>query len=154
PFVEQSAVARMTDVEALRRTPIPIYGCPSRRPVAPCAAQAGRVLADYAAATPANFLGDSERFWQGQNWSTPINARYDGIITRARTTPTQVTVDMVTDGLSNTLVVGEKWVPTRKYQTGDWYDDCGWADGWDTDVIRFTMFAPIPDSNANGTGYE
>ncbi|HEY6564110.1 MAG TPA: DUF1559 domain-containing protein, partial [Pirellulaceae bacterium] len=47
PFIEQDAVARITDLEVLRRTPVKIYGCPSRRPTAPCAAMDGRVMADY-----------------------------------------------------------------------------------------------------------
>jgi prepilin-type processing-associated H-X9-DG protein len=61
---------------------------------------------------------------------------------------------MITDGLSNTMVIGEKWIDARQYQSGAWHDDCGWGDGWDPDVIRFTMLAPIPDSNGSGTGYE
>jgi len=154
PFVEQGAVARMTNVLAVRRTPIPTYGCPARRPTAPCAAQEGRVLADYASATPAKFIGDWDRFWQGANWSTPTNAFYDGVIARGRVAPARVTAEMVTDGLSNTLVIGDKWVDSRLYQTGAWSDDVGWADGWDVDTVRFTMLVPIPDTNRNGTGYE
>jgi prepilin-type N-terminal cleavage/methylation domain-containing protein/prepilin-type processing-associated H-X9-DG protein len=154
PFVEQGAVAQMTDALAIRRIPIPIYGCPARRPTAPCAAQEGRVLADYAAATPAKFIGDWDRFWQGQTWSSPANAWYDGVIARGRVAPARVTAAMVTDGLSNTMVVGDKWVSARQYQTGAWHDDTGWADGWDGDTVRFTMLAPIPDTNPNGSGYE
>jgi prepilin-type processing-associated H-X9-DG protein/prepilin-type N-terminal cleavage/methylation domain-containing protein len=154
PFVEQGAVSRMTDFEAVRRTPIPIYGCPSRRPVARCAVQDNRVLADYAAATPANSPDDWPRFWQGENFATPVNAWYDGVIVRAHVAPARVTAAMIRDGLSNTMVIGEKWVSNLTYQTGSWHDDCGWADGWDPDVIRFTMMAPIPDTNTTGSGYE
>ena len=83
-----------------------------------------------------------------------MNGWYDGIITRGRTAPTRVTAMMVTDGLSNTIVIGEKWVNSKKYQGGDWSDDVGWTDGWDTDVIRFTMCSPIRDTNPDGSGYE
>lgn len=154
PHIEQSAVAGITDQEVLRRTAIPVYGCPSRRPVAPCAAMGGRVLADYASATPGNFVGDQNRFWQGSPYYPAPNTWYDGVIGRARAAPAKVTAAMVTDGLSNTMVIGDKWVDARKYQTGDWHDDVGWSDGWDPDVVRFTISAPVSDRNQSGGGYE
>ncbi len=155
PYIEQDALARMTDFEVIRRTPVVIYGCPSRRPVAGVAAQQGRVLADYASATPANYIGDWPRFWQGQPHSpADPGAYYSGVIARGWAAPLRVTAAMVTDGLSNTLVIGDKWVDARLYNIGAASDDCGWADGWDFDVVRFTMLAPIPDKNPNGTGYE
>jgi type II secretory pathway pseudopilin PulG len=153
PFVEQDAIARMTEVEAIRRTPISIYGCPSRRPTVPCPGMANYVMADYASATPANFIGDQYRFWQGQSFSTPENAWYDGVIVRARVAPARVTPQMVSDGLSNTMLVGEKWVSNKTYQLGTVSDDCGWADGWDTDVVRLTMYAPQSDTSPNGNGW-
>jgi prepilin-type processing-associated H-X9-DG protein len=154
PFIEQCAVARMTDIDAIRCTPIAIYGCPARRPTVPCAAQGNRVLADYAAATPANYFYDWDRFWQGAHFTTPVNAWYNGVIVRARVAPMRVTAAMISDGLSNTIVIGEKWVSQQAYDTGSGDDDCGWADGWDPDVIRFTQVPPIPDSNPNGNGYQ
>jgi prepilin-type N-terminal cleavage/methylation domain-containing protein len=154
PYLEQDAIARITNTTTLRGTVVPGYGCPSRRSQMPCPAQSGRVLADYAAATPANFIGDAYRFWQGSVFATPVNGWYDGVITRAHVAPARVTATMITDGLSNTLLIGEKWINATKYQSGDWSDDCGWADGWDPDVIRFTMYSPIPDINLSGTGYE
>ena len=110
-------------------------------------------MADYASATPANFIGDGFRFWQGQNFITPENAWYDGVIVRARVNPVRVTVLMITDGLSNTMVVGEKWVSNQTYQVPTPSDDCGWADGWDPDVIRFTMYAPRSDVDPSGNGW-
>src|SRR5207248_7048810 len=82
-FVEQDAVARLTSIKTVRQTPIPVYGCPARRPTAPCAAQEGRVLADYAAATPANYIGDYGRFWQGKaGYPAAPGAWHDGVIAR------------------------------------------------------------------------
>jgi prepilin-type N-terminal cleavage/methylation domain-containing protein/prepilin-type processing-associated H-X9-DG protein len=153
PFIEQAALAQMKDVVAVRSTPVPIYGCPSRRPTTGSSAQEGRVLADYAAATPTNY-GNTDWFWHGKDFGTPTTGWYDGIVVRARVAPARVTIAMVTDGLSNTMIVGEKWVHSAKYQTGDWGDDCGWGDGWDADVIRYTLYPPTPDTNHNGHGYQ
>lgn len=51
----------------------------------------------------------------------------------------------ITDGLSNTMVVGEKRVYIDRYELGDWHDDIGWTDGWDPDIIRYTGYQPGPD---------
>ena len=112
---------------------------------------------DYAGATPEAVLDSVDQFWSGQNWATPdSSAVYHGIITRGRCNPIRVTADMVTDGMSNTMVVGEKWVAATKYLAGDWHDDCGWGDGWDPDVMRSTAQAPQPDSNLSppNNGYQ
>ena len=50
----------------------------------------------------------------------------------------------ITDGTSNTLVIGEKFVIPSAYQgTTDtelsWHDDKGWTDGWDPDTLRSTI---------------
>lgn len=67
--------------------------------------------------------------------------------------PKAVKPGQITDGLSNTLMVGEKYVRSDIYYGGlpsgkllSTSDDLGWTDGWDPDVIRFTGFQPISDS--------
>jgi prepilin-type N-terminal cleavage/methylation domain-containing protein len=52
---------------------------------------------------------------------------------------TKISFEQITDGSSNTLVLGEKWVRPSRYEVGDWHDDKGWADGWDPDTLRSTM---------------
>jgi prepilin-type N-terminal cleavage/methylation domain-containing protein len=54
----------------------------------------------------------------------------------------------VSDGLSNTLILGEKMVPSNQYEGGGFSDDKGWTDGWDPDTVRSTCFAPMGDSDA------
>lgn len=52
----------------------------------------------------------------------------------------------ITDGLSNTLVVGEKWLDPEAYVGGRfWHDDRGWSDGWDPDQMRATNYPIFPD---------
>ena len=59
----------------------------------------------------------------------------------------------ISDGTSNTMVISEKLVQPQYYKGGvsggsyDGYDDCGWADGWDPDVLRSTSYPPHHDIN-------
>lgn len=53
----------------------------------------------------------------------------------------------ITDGLSNTLVIGEKFVRADLYEGGGVSDDRGWSDGYDPDSVRFTGIPPISDSD-------
>jgi len=74
-------------------------------------------------------------------WSVAANAFVEGVNHAAK-------VAQCTDGLSNTLLIGEKVVRNDKYDGGGWSDDLGWADGWDPDTLRLTGFQPISDSDA------
>ena len=51
----------------------------------------------------------------------------------------------ITDGLSNTMAIGEKRLYINRYQIGAWNDDIGWTDGWDFDIVRYTGYPPGPD---------
>jgi prepilin-type processing-associated H-X9-DG protein len=85
----------------------------------------------------------------------PIQFR--GIIQRADWLPTgtppygvhvgfarKVTFSKIPDGTTKTLLVSEKRVPPSRYEpsldTMIVSDDKGWADGWDYDNLRSTMF--------------
>ncbi|MEO0529973.1 MAG: DUF1559 domain-containing protein [Planctomycetota bacterium] len=58
----------------------------------------------------------------------------------------KVTFARVTDGSSNTAMLGEKRVDSGSYEGGNWYDDRGWSDGWDPDTVRSSVCPPRPDS--------
>ena len=60
----------------------------------------------------------------------------------------------ISDGLSNTMLVGEKLVRVDLYAGnitetggGSASDDFGWTDGWDPDTMRSTALTPISDSD-------
>lgn len=53
----------------------------------------------------------------------------------------------IADGTSKTLVIAEKYIRSDLYQAGGASNDHGWSEGWDTDVVRSTCFAPLPDSD-------
>jgi prepilin-type N-terminal cleavage/methylation domain-containing protein len=55
--------------------------------------------------------------------------------------------EQITDGSSNTLVLGEKRLQPSNYEVGDWHDDKGWADGWDPDTLRSTHCQPSADQD-------
>jgi hypothetical protein len=64
---------------------------------------------------------------------------------------TPISFQQITDGSSNTLVIGEKRLQPSLYQTGDWHDDRGWTDGWDPDTLRSTHCQPARDADVYGT---
>jgi prepilin-type processing-associated H-X9-DG protein len=43
------------------------------------------------------------------------------------------------------MMYGEKWLRATVYETGEWYDDRGWTDGYDPDIVRSTSLPPRPD---------
>ncbi len=126
-----------------------------------------------------------QAFWctgGGNGGPLPDNAVYDGVIVRtpyrvsgcnpasdcagatattaargqfAVNVPRAVEPGQITDGTSNTFVVGEKVVRSDLYEglntnTGGALpsDDLGWSDGWDPDVMRFSGLQPINDGDA------
>jgi prepilin-type N-terminal cleavage/methylation domain-containing protein/prepilin-type processing-associated H-X9-DG protein len=59
----------------------------------------------------------------------------------------------ITDGSSNTMVLGEKRLHPSEYDglkpdgTAPWHDDWGWKEGWDPDTLRATICLFGPDTN-------
>ncbi|TWT97641.1 Fimbrial protein precursor [Botrimarina colliarenosi] len=70
----------------------------------------------------------------------------------------KMTFAKITDGSSKTMLIAEKWVP-QELRDGVGYqpegmsesinagDDRGWADGWDCNNMRTTLFAPRSDND-------
>lgn len=65
---------------------------------------------------------------------------------------TRVSFNQITDGSSNTMVLGEKRLIPSQYQTGAWHDDKGWSGGWDTDGLRSTACLFEPDTETEDVG--
>jgi len=108
-----------------------------------------------------------ERFFGGPGstyiTAVPANEIYLGVIVRTPYTVTNspragkirrrvpnvsspVKFAMISDGTSNTLLVGEKFLRPDLYEGGSWADDKGWTDGWDPDSMRSTCYQPLQDS--------
>lgn len=159
----------------VRGTPVPFYNCPSRRGATVVyvradegdgqqnACEEGCALSDYASSTPANLL-DLNRpsfdpwFWQGVRHGNVLAAAnqmirfngqkypvsFEGVIVRTGMSK-PCKARRITDGLSNTMAIGEKRLHSDLYQIGATHDDIGWTDGWDSDIIRYTGYQPGPD---------
>jgi len=120
PYMDQDNVFMITSNATIRATPIVIFSCPSRRPPVVVGAI---VPADYAANA-------------GSNWC-PANATntWTGVIIPGFLNNVAVkvgTVKMVgiSDGTSNTLLLGEKFVASDHYLLADtWGDNESWAGG-------------------------
>jgi prepilin-type N-terminal cleavage/methylation domain-containing protein len=61
--------------------------------------------------------------------------------------PNPTRVSQISDGTSNTMMIGEKYVYQQHYDGhgNDPSDDRGWLDGWDPDTMRSTMAEPLSD---------
>jgi prepilin-type N-terminal cleavage/methylation domain-containing protein len=140
----------------VRKTPVPMYFCPSRRTnivrIIPTSAEdcgQGCALNDYASSTPSNRLPPTVQshdpwFWQGNAHGNVLKADFQGVIVRTLASDPCKGKD-ITDGTSNTMMIGEKRVFINRYELGDWHDDIGWTDGWDPDIVRYTGYNPGPD---------
>lgn len=63
-----------------------------------------------------------------------------------------ISFQQITDGSSQTFVIGEKFLKPSKYTSneGEWHDDNGFSAGWDPDTIRSTACYYLPDGEDAG----
>jgi len=85
------------------------------------------------------------------DWRTGASPKHLGFTQKVR-------FASITDGSSNTLFVGEKRLRPSEYETGNLWDNRGWSDGWDFDVIRSTLFpleadGELPEENYFGRSF-
>jgi prepilin-type N-terminal cleavage/methylation domain-containing protein/prepilin-type processing-associated H-X9-DG protein len=95
--------------------------------------------------TPVQFRGIIQRtdwFVPNPPSALPEGGRHHGFTKK-------MTFAKITDGTSKTLLLSEKWVPPIFHDgtshPGRAGDDRGWADGWDCNNMRSTMFRMRPD---------
>jgi len=145
PYIEQKDLWLNSNDATVRRTPIPLYFCPSRR--RPGVDVNGIAQLDYAGNGGA-FEGQSGLFAPG--WGAVVIRHASGaIVTR---TPSEsppfervVTLDSgFPDGTSNTFLAGEKYVRRTQYQRGPHEDRDSFAAGFVCDTVRW---ARAPNQN-------
>lgn len=61
---------------------------------------------------------------------------------------TPVTIAQVTDGTSQTMLVGEKRLNLYYLGQAQWDDDIGYSAGWDVDTMCYSSMGPKPDYSA------
>jgi type II secretory pathway pseudopilin PulG len=140
PYIEQDAVFRETNNTTVANTLIKVYYCPSRRQ--PTLYSNG-ARCDYAGNGGRNMNEAGKSGMLMRQWATlPAAATADPTLM-----PDQKrTIASVTDGLSNTILVGEKQChPTVLGSSGG--DNEAWNNsGWDQDHVRFGEAVPQSDN--------
>ena len=132
PYIEQDNVYRLADDAAVNACPIPIYFCPSRRPPS---IVGGMAMIDYAGnGGTATSHDDIAGLWgYGAN----------GVVVQCSYGP--LTLLSITDGTSNTALVGEKQMNLAFLNQLQCDDNNGFVDGFDWDIIRWGNTPPQPD---------
>jgi prepilin-type N-terminal cleavage/methylation domain-containing protein/prepilin-type processing-associated H-X9-DG protein len=152
PFVEQQAAQGQTGGH-IRNTALKIFVCPSRRSTlrfTAAGSSLGGAPLDYAAP----YFGPVTR---DRNVARNTPGTFFGIIVPSepnvpgRGLPdVPVRFNDVTDGTSNTILLGEKWLRPDQYTTGAWNDDHNLVSSVDQDGLRIGDQVPIHDTNTNG----
>lgn len=171
-----SGAARREALQQRDATPMAITNCPSRREGGPypfplngtarTGDGAGGVLQyQYTRAARCDYaanVGDETNFdsrcrqinppdyYTGVAGFPPKLNAFTGVSFCGRAVESRVVVD----GLSKTIVIGEKWVPTQHYETGSWAaDDWQMFVGFQDDTVRSTYYngfegshTPRPDT--------
>jgi type II secretory pathway pseudopilin PulG len=141
PYIEQRnlwglPVAQAND-DLIARTWLPFYSCPSvnQLQVFPYGVGYGtpfRAMADYVANGGSNGTSANPAPWSNV---------YDGpVVGSLSASGIRRTTNQITDGMSNTILVGEKYITASRYQ--GWStcnEDQGWINGWDNDMIAFSQ---------------
>ncbi len=142
PYIEQSNLWGNPDDQLVASTPLKLYFCPSRRP--PTALSGGtwavhnypRAMTDYAGNAGTAGGGDG-----GGAYGTGA----DGLVIHLGYADFVALRD-ITDGISNTLMVGEKRMNLAFVTTQCQADDNdGYVGGFQDDVVRWGIFPPAPD---------
>jgi prepilin-type N-terminal cleavage/methylation domain-containing protein/prepilin-type processing-associated H-X9-DG protein len=141
------------------QTPLSFYNCPTRRPARTYTNKSTGYALGVSASVVAR--GDYGANCGTQHFSGPQpttyaagdklsetewnTASFDGVIHKR----SQVTAAMIRDGLSNTYMVGERYLNPDHYFTGDaGNDDQTIYSGSDQDVLAATALAPVQDRPA------
>ena len=150
-------------------TPLSILHCPTRRPAIlypnfynPCNAApvSSTAHSDYAGSTGSTFLGfwltapqngGDPSFADAPGFVWPVNFASDGVIYTLSTTR----MAEITDGASNTYLIGEKYLNPDHYYDGlEASDNQPCYCGFDWDYDRWTVSAPRRDQPGNTDNYD
>jgi prepilin-type N-terminal cleavage/methylation domain-containing protein len=162
PYIEQANVWQAANDLDIRGSVIPIYFCPSRRkpgliPVGTPAVQIAMI--DYAGSAGTDphlapvqdaTLTDIAGAGLGNGTDGPVVRRPPGAPNRGQ----PVRIAMITDGTSNTLLIGEKRLRPENLGKPQSHDDQGFTSGWDRDEVCWGIVPPEPDRRGQDGFYQ
>ena len=137
PFIEQDNLFRITSRAALYASAPKIFACPSRRDSS-ITNNGVSARCDYAGNGGSAFRNGTAingNMNLGSSGNTPDGFNsMDGLV--VRNNAGQVTLVSVTDGTSNTVMVGEKWLNPNRFRADGGDNEVVYNAGWDECVIR------------------
>ncbi|MCX8139896.1 MAG: DUF1559 domain-containing protein [Gemmataceae bacterium] len=127
PYIEQDNLFRLPNRTQLYVTPVKIYYCPSRR--------APQI---YGSSAKSDYAGNAGTvFSNGTPTNNSVNAgsgAANGVV--VRTNVPQISLTMITDGTSNTVMVAEKWLHPNQWGRDGGDNEPYVNAGWDEDIVR------------------
>ena len=121
------------------RAGIKTFFCPSRGRV--------RIIPPYPA-----WYGPAGTYPHAQTDYAGSNLENTGVIRQNTGNFNGTTFATITDGTSETMLIGEKRLDKRNLGQYQGDDNEGYTSGWDHDVMRQTTLQPAPDTNNGGSG--
>ncbi len=115
PFIEQDPLYKTTNHTVVRRTPVKTYFCPSRR-------------------APIAFGNEAKGDYAGNSGNSNGAGNNTGTI--ERTGLGKITLLDITDGTSNTALVGEKRMKLDRFNLSNDDNESYYSAGWDNETIR------------------
>ena len=179
PYVEQQALhdlgagqddsVKKTTALTLAQTPVSLLNCPSRRPsviypnycrgtyvaynaggVYSSSTNNGLARGDYAANASGSYMADAEgpaKIDDESTYSWLSSSFFTGVIYQR----SQTTMAAISDGTSNTILLGEKYMNIDQYTTGeDMGDNENMYAGYDNDSLRWTSPSYPPRQDQSG----
>lgn len=152
PYIEGQATWSIAVQELLAASSPAWVNCPSRR-------SSVTLIDDQFGGTVTrggmDYAGNGGCDSSLSQWGVWGNGRDAAITRRPDTTDPQragvssVTTSRISDGMSKTILLGEKCLNVGVFPYNQADDDGGWIDGYDFDTIRWGCFQPMPDWNDN-----
>ncbi|HKM56665.1 MAG TPA: DUF1559 domain-containing protein, partial [Isosphaeraceae bacterium] len=145
PYIEQENLWQDPSDQTVAGTPIKVFFCPSRRP--PMALSGGSWAVHAEPRGMTDYAGNAGTTSQGGDGGGVYGNGADGtVVMMGAVSPIRFTD--ITDGTSNTILVGEKHMNATPAQSQCQPDDNdGYVGGFQDDVVRWGASPPQPDDH-------
>jgi prepilin-type N-terminal cleavage/methylation domain-containing protein len=154
PYIEQANVWTLTDNKKVRGALISIYFCPTRRMPMTIMADVPCGMLDYVgnAGTSTDLTSKT-----GEPGAALGNGN-NGVVVRrpggGGNRTNSVKVASISDGTSNTLLMGEKRLRPELVGQLQLHDDQGYTAGWDRDEVCWATVPPAQDRHGEDGYYQ